>query len=119
MHLIIFEKIARRKGKTYGPGTYDHGLLTEMTETIKPKQTMNIKEIKEKVKNFLVEEMEIDESSIQDNALLKEDMGIDSLEVVDIVVLVDQEFGFKMKPEDFKELLTLDQFCQFIAQRVG
>lgn len=80
---------------------------------------MSIEQIEEKVKDFLVEELEIDENKIHGDARLKEDMGIDSLEVVDVVVLVEQEFGFKMKPEDFKELLTLDQFCQFIAQRVG
>jgi acyl carrier protein len=80
---------------------------------------MSIEQIEEKVKAFLVEELEIDEDKIYGEARLKEDMGIDSLEVVDVVVLVEQEFGFKMKPEDFKELLTLDQFCQFIAQRVG
>ena len=80
---------------------------------------MSIEQIEEKVKAFLVEELEIDEDKIYGQARLTEDMGIDSLEVVDVVVLVEQEFGFKMKPEDFKELLTLDQFCQFIAQRVG
>lgn len=80
---------------------------------------MSIEQIEEKVKAFLVEELEIDEDKIYGQARLKEDMGIDSLEVVDVVVLVEQEFGFKMKPEDFKELHTLDQFCQFIAHRVG
>ncbi len=80
---------------------------------------MDIKEIKEKVQAFLVDEMEIEPSKIADDARLKEDMGIDSLEVVDIVVLVEQEFGFKMKPEDFKDLKTYDQFCQFILSRIG
>ncbi len=80
---------------------------------------MEINEIKDKIKSFLVDEMEIDPAKILPEARLKEDMGIDSLEVVDIIVLVEQEFGFKMKPEDFKELKTFDQFCQFIAQRIG
>ncbi len=80
---------------------------------------MTLNEIQEKVKTFLMEELEIDEDKIVGDARLKEDMGIDSLEVVDVVVLVEEEFGFKMKPEDFKTLLTLDQFCQFIADRVG
>ncbi|MBR1570004.1 MAG: acyl carrier protein [Bacteroidales bacterium] len=80
---------------------------------------MTLNEIQEKVKTFLVDELEIEEEKIAGDARLKEDMGIDSLEVVDVVVLVEQEFGFKMKPEDFKTLLTLDQFCQFIAERVG
>ena len=80
---------------------------------------MNIEEIKEKVTAFLVDELEIDESKIQDDARLKEDMGIDSLEVVDVVVLVEEEFGFKLKPEDFKTLQTLDQFCQFIQEHIA
>ena len=80
---------------------------------------MEINEIKDKVKAFLIDEMEIDAAKIADDARLKEDMNIDSLEVVDIVVLVEQEFGFKMKPEDFKGLKTFDQFCRFIQTRVG
>jgi len=80
---------------------------------------MDINEIKDKVRTFLIDEMEIEPGKIADDARLKEDMGIDSLEVVDIVVLVDQEFGFKMKPEDFKDLKTFDQFCNFILSRVA
>lgn len=80
---------------------------------------MNIEEIKEKVTAFLVDELEIDESKIEGSARLKEDMGIDSLEVVDVVVLVEDAFGYKMKPEDFRELKTLDQFCQFIQEHIA
>lgn len=80
---------------------------------------MDINEIKDKIKGFLVDEMEIDPEKIAPEARLKEDLGIDSLEVVDIIVLVEQEFGFKMKPEDFKELKTFDQFCQFIALKLA
>ena len=80
---------------------------------------MTIEEIKEKVTAFLVEELEIEEDKISGGARLKEDMGIDSLEVVDVVVLVEDEFGYKMKPEDFRTLITLDDFCQFIQQHVA
>jgi acyl carrier protein len=80
---------------------------------------MDINEIQEKVNAFLVDELEIDESKIADDARLKEDLGIDSLEVVDVIVLVDGEFGFKMRPEQFRDLKTYGQFCQFIADQVG
>lgn len=80
---------------------------------------MGITEIQEKVNAFLVDELEIDANKITGDARLKEDLGIDSLEVVDVVVLVEEEFGFKMKPEDFKVVHTYDEFCAFIAQRVG
>jgi acyl carrier protein len=80
---------------------------------------MTIEKINETVKNFLVEDLEIEEDKIVGSARLKEDLGIDSLEVVDVVVLVEDQFGYKMKPEDFRTLITLDDFCQFIQQHVA
>ena len=80
---------------------------------------MTKEQISEKVREFLVEELEIEEGKIYPEARLKEDMGIDSLEVVDIVVLVEQNFGFKMKPEDFKTVKTLGEFCDFIAEKTA
>ena len=80
---------------------------------------MDINEIQEKVNAFLVDELEIDEAKIEDDARLKEDLGIDSLEVVDVIVLVEEEFGFKMNREDFKDLKTYGDFCQFIAGRLA
>ena len=80
---------------------------------------MTLTEIQEKVRAFLIDELEIEPEKILPEARLKEDMGIDSLEIVDVIVLVDEEFGFKMKPEDFKQLATYGQFCGFIAQKVG
>ena len=80
---------------------------------------MDINEIYEKVDAFLIDELEIDEAKIEENARLKEDLGIDSLEVVDVIVLVEEEFGFKMQREDFKELKTYGEFCHFIESQVG
>ena len=75
--------------------------------------------IEETIKNFLVEEMEIDPAKIRPDALLKDDMGIDSLEVVDTVVFVEREFGFKMKPEQFKDIKTFGQFVDYITKQVA
>ena len=49
---------------------------------------MTIEEIKEKVENILVEEFEIEQDKLQPEALLKQDVGIDSLDFVDIVVAI-------------------------------
>ena len=48
---------------------------------------MTREEIELKVKNFLVEDIEVDEGVITPDALLKDDLGIDSLDFVDIVVI--------------------------------
>ena len=63
--------------------------------------------------------MEINPAKINPDARLKEDIGIDSLEVVDTVVFVEREFGFKMKSEEFKDIKTFGQFVDYITERVG
>lgn len=76
-------------------------------------------EIEEKVKAFLIEDLEIDEEKIADDAQLKEDMGIDSLDFVDIVVIVEKNFGFKIKPEEMQNVGTLKEFCDYIESKVA
>ena len=80
---------------------------------------MERKEIEEKVREFLIEDLEIDEEKIAPEALLKEDLGIDSLDFVDIVVIVEKNFGFKIKPEEMTEVKTLNQFNDYIQSKVG
>ena len=80
---------------------------------------MERKEIEEKVRAFLIDDLEIDEEKISDDAKLQEDMGIDSLDFVDIVVIVEKNFGFKIKPEEMADVKTLTQFCDYIEQKVA
>jgi acyl carrier protein len=80
---------------------------------------MKREEIEVIVKNFLIEEIEVEEERIQPDALLKNDLGIDSLDFVDIVVIVERNFGFKIKPEEMAEVQTLQQFCDYIESKVG
>lgn len=80
---------------------------------------MNRAEIEAKVKNFLIEDLEVDEEKIKQDATLKEDLGIDSLDLVDIVVIVDKHFGFKIKPEEMVGIKTLGQFCDYIESKVA
>lgn len=76
-------------------------------------------EIEEKVKAFLIDDLEIEEENIFPDAKLKEDMGIDSLDYVDIVVIVEKNFGFKIKPEEMTKVKTLSQFYDYIESKVG
>lgn len=80
---------------------------------------MERKEIEEKVKQFLVDEIEVDEEKITPEAKLKADLGIDSLDFVDIVVLVDRKFGFKIKQEEMIGVDTFSKFCDYIETKVN
>jgi len=80
---------------------------------------MSRQEIEEKVRNFLIEDLEIEEDKIAPEATLKEDMGIDSLDFVDIVVIVEKNFGFKIKPEEMAGVATLADFYDYIESKVA
>ncbi len=76
-------------------------------------------DIEGKVRAFLIDDLEIDEEKIAPEALLKEDLGIDSLDFVDIVVIVERNFGFKIVPEEMQDVKTLTQFCDYIERKVN
>lgn len=75
--------------------------------------------IEEKVKAFLIEDLEIDEEKITPEARLREDIGIDSLDLVDIVVLVQRSFGIRIQAEEMAEVKTLSQFYDYIEQHIS
>ena len=80
---------------------------------------MNRAEIEAKVKDFLINELEIEEDVIFPEAKLKEDMGIDSLDFVDIVVIVEKTFGFKIKAEEMVGVDTYTKFCDYIESKIS
>ena len=80
---------------------------------------MTRQEIEEKVKAFFLDDLEIEEENIFPDARLKEDIGIDSVDYVDIVVIVEKNFGFKIKPQEMTTVKTLSQFYDYIESKVG
>ena len=76
-------------------------------------------EIEERVKEFLIEDFKIEPEKISPEANLKEDLEIDSLDFVDIVVIVEKKFGFKIKPEEMSGVTTLKGFCDYIESKVN
>ncbi|HMK05651.1 MAG TPA: acyl carrier protein [Ferruginibacter sp.] len=80
---------------------------------------MTNKEIIEKIHNFLVEEFEVDEEKLIPEANLKETLGLDSLDYIDLVVVIESNFAFKVKPEDFLNITTLQDFCDYVVSRVN
>jgi len=80
---------------------------------------MSNQEIIEKINGFLVDEFEADPSLITPEASLKETLDLDSLDFVDLVVVIENNFGFKAKGEDFVDIKTFQDFYNYIINRVG
>jgi acyl carrier protein len=67
----------------------------------------------------LVEEFEVDGAAIKPGATLNETLDLDSLDYVDLVVVIENNFGIKMSGEDFKKILTFDDFYNYVIEKVG
>jgi len=80
---------------------------------------MTDKEIIEKIHNFLAEEFEVEAEKLTPEANLKETLGLDSLDYIDLVVVIEKNFAFKVKPEDFVGISTLQDFCNYVISRVN
>lgn len=80
---------------------------------------MDNKEIIEKIHSFLIEEFEVEERKIIPEANLKETLGLDSLDYIDLVVVIESNFAFKVKPEDFTNIITFRDFCDYVISRVN
>jgi acyl carrier protein len=75
---------------------------------------MTKEEIAVIIKNFLVEEFEIEEEKITPASHLKDDLGLESLDFVDIAVIVQKEFGLTLKGEEMTAIRTLDDLYEYI-----
>ena len=78
---------------------------------------MTKEDIAQNVNSFLIDEFEIEEDLIKPDATWKQ-IGIDSLDFVDIVVIIEKNFGLKIKGEEMAGVTTLDDFYSFILDRL-
>ena len=79
---------------------------------------MSNENIKSQINDFLVEEFEIDPELINPEAKLKDDLGLDSLDFVDVVVEIEDIFGIKLTGNDFINIITLDHFHSLIIKKL-
>jgi acyl carrier protein len=80
---------------------------------------MTNQEIIEKIHHFLSEEFEVETEKLTPEANLKDTLGLDSLDYIDLVVVIESNFAFKVKPEDFVGIVSLQDFCDYVISRVN
>ncbi len=76
-------------------------------------------EIIERINAFLVDEFEVDAEKINPDANLRETLGLDSLDYVDLVVIIESNFGFKVVAEDFINIHTFQNFYDYVVRKVA
>ncbi len=80
---------------------------------------METAEIIEKINHFMVEEFEVEPGMITPQANLRETLQLDSLDYIDLVVVIESNFGFKVKAEDFTGIITFQDFYNYVIAKAG
>ena len=74
-------------------------------------------EIYERVKDVLVEQLGVDEAEINDAASFQDDLDADSLDLVELIMELEDQFGVKISDEDAQSIQTVGQAVDYIAAR--
>ncbi len=80
---------------------------------------MSNEDIKQKLNEILIEEFEVDEEVIQPQAPLSVSLDLDSLDYVDLVVLIEANFGVKLGEADFAGMVTFEDFYRVVQKKVA
>ena len=76
-------------------------------------------ELKEKVISIIKDQMSNPNLDVEDDMLFNEDLGYDSLDTVQLVMDLENEFDISIPDEDAEEILSVGKAIEYIKEQVG
>ena len=77
---------------------------------------MDMKQLEEKVKDIIVEELGVERDKLTNNASFMEDLGADSLDTVELVMAFEKEFDIDIPDEEAEKIQTVGQAIDYIKE---
>jgi acyl carrier protein len=78
---------------------------------------MSEKSIDQKVKDIIVEQLSVNAEQVTPEAKFIEDLGADSLDIVELVMAFEEEFGVEVPDSDAEKLLTVGDVVKYIEEK--
>ncbi|HEY4592919.1 MAG TPA: acyl carrier protein [Thermoanaerobaculia bacterium] len=75
--------------------------------------------VAEKVKSIIVEQLGVDEEEVTLDASFTEDLGADSLDIVELVMAFEEEFGIEIPDEEAEKISNVREAVDYIQNNVG
>ena len=70
----------------------------------------------EKVKSIIVDQLDVEEDKVTMNANIQDDLGADSLDIVDLVMSFEEEFDIEIPDEEVEKIKTVGDIVKFIEE---
>jgi len=80
---------------------------------------MDMKQLEEKVKDIIVEELGVERDKLTNDASFMEDLGADSLDTVELVMAFEKEFDIDIPDEEAEQLRTVGAALQYLHEKMG
>ena len=75
-------------------------------------------EVMDKVKEIVVEQLGVDEDEVKPGAAFVDDLGADSLDVVELVMALEEEFNVEIPDEDAERISTVTEAVNYIEEHI-
>jgi len=75
--------------------------------------------ISEKVKSVIAEQLGVKPEEVTDNAKFVDDLGADSLDTVELVMALEEEYGVEIPDEDAEKLTTVGEAIKYIDEKIA
>ncbi|HEY7707274.1 MAG TPA: acyl carrier protein [Gaiellaceae bacterium] len=72
-------------------------------------------EVYERIREVLAERLSVEESEITEEANFQEDLGADSLDLVEMIMELEDQFGIKIPDEDAQQIQTVGQAVEYVT----
>ena len=79
---------------------------------------MSSEEVFEKVKSIIVEQLQVNEDSVNEDAAFIDDLGADSLDLVELIMALEEEFGIEIPDSDAEKVVTVADVVNYIKENV-
>lgn len=80
---------------------------------------MSSEEIFEKVKNIIVEQLGVAETAITTEASFIDDLGADSLDIVELIMALEEEFDIEIPDADAEKVTSVNDVVEYIKEHVA
>jgi acyl carrier protein len=73
--------------------------------------------VEEKVKNIIIEQLGVSADEVEMSASFVDDLGADSLDLVELVMVLEEEFGYEIPDEDAEKIQTVQDAVNYITSQ--